>query len=381
VKTGTPGIAFFGYVFAPTGYGTAARSYIHALRAASVNLSVINRSRYPQQFVPDALVSSLLNREIRPDWFLSHTEPNDTKCLQEVLPRTILLTTWEANVLPGRYIENLNRMREIWVPCRYNLEAFRQQLKTPVFQLPHPVRASGFNAIDRAATSRKLGVGESDFVFLSVASWQSRKNLPLLVEAFVRAFAADRRVKLVIKTSYDFTSKQEVVAQIARAIGRAHPACAFPVEERIRLYAGIWPEEPMAALMQRADCYVSLHSGEGWCYPLFDAASNGTPVVATGYSGPLDYLDREHHHLVRYELTPVDPRQQPRNFPFTSEMLWALPDLLHAVELMREVYENRERAAEEAKAGAAQLRERYSIEAVGGMARERLAALMGAAAA
>jgi hypothetical protein len=62
-------------------------------------------------------------------------------------------------------------------------------------------------------------------------------------------------------------------------------------------------------------------------------------------------------------------------------MLWALPDLLHAVELMREVYENRERAAEEAKAGAAQLRERYSIEAVGGMARERLAALMGAAAA
>jgi glycosyltransferase involved in cell wall biosynthesis len=341
-------------------------------------MSVVNCSRYPQQFVPDSLVSSLLNREVSPDWLIFHTEPNAGRVLKNSASKTILLTTWEANVLPASYVENLNQMREIWVPCRYNLEVFRRQLKTPVFQIPHPARVSCASSFDHAATNRDIGLGESDFVFLSVASWQSRKNLPLVVEAFVRAFADDARVKLVIKTTFDFTSKKEVLAQIVNAIRRAHPTCAFPVAERIRLYACICSEESLAALMRRADCYVSLHSSEGWCYPLFDAACNGTPIVATGYSGPMDYLDPLHHHLVRYELTHVDQRKQPRNFPFTSDMLWAEPDLSHAVKLMREVYENRERATEQAEAGAALLREKYSMQAVGGMARKRLAELTGA---
>ena len=55
-------------------------------------------------------------------------------------------------------------------------------------------------------------------------------------------------------------------------------------EARIEIRSAAWSEAHIAALHERGDCYVSLHRGEGWGYPLFEAASRGTPVIATGYA-------------------------------------------------------------------------------------------------
>jgi glycosyltransferase involved in cell wall biosynthesis len=229
--------------------------------------------------------------------------------------------------------------------------------------------------MSRSKVNQIMGVEDDDYIFLSVATWQKRKNLPELIEAFVREFGDEPKVKLVVKTAFGFTSLEDAVAETAAAIRRANPSPKFKAEDRIKLFAHFWPDEAIEALMQRADCYVSLHSGEGWCYPLFDAACNGTPVIATGYSGPLDYLDPQHHHLVRYEMEPVDTTGQPDFFVFTPDMRWAKPDIAHAAALMRKVYENPNLARENAGAAAVQLKQKYSMEAVGQMAHNRLAAL------
>ena len=131
----------------------------------------------------------------------------------------------------------------------------------------------------------------------------------------------------------------------------------------------------MTALMQRADCLVSLHRGEGWCYPLFDAACSGTPVIATAYSGPMDYLDPQYHRLVRYELTPANQQKHAARFAFNSDMSWAAPDVTHAAELMRDVYDRREHAMKQAAQGSVLLQEKYSLDAIGRMAGRRLTEL------
>src|SRR5262249_37156874 len=139
-------------------------------------------------------------------------------------------------------------------------------------------------------------------------------------------------------------------------------------EARVEVCCEAWSEAHIAALHERGNCYVSLHRGEGWGYPLFEAASRGTPVIATGYSGPLDYLHPRAHHLVQYELRQV---QQPYAY-YNPRMRWAEPDLTHAVELMRWVYANRESARERAAEAAQSIQHSYSPEAVGALARERL---------
>src|SRR5262249_31376167 len=143
-------------------------------------------------------------------------------------------------------------------------------------------------------------------------------------------------------------------------------------EARVEVCCEAWSEAHIAALHARGNCYVSLHRGEGWGYPLFEAASRGTPVIATGYSGPLDYLYPRSHHLVRYELRQV---RQPYVY-YHPRMRWAEPDLTHAAELMRWVYTNRESAREQAAEAAQNIQHSYSLEAVGALARARLLKLL-----
>jgi glycosyltransferase involved in cell wall biosynthesis len=371
----TPSILFHGYVFAATGYGTASRSYIHAFHDASIDFSVADMSKYEQRFVPDALVASCLDKRVDPILHVCHAEPHCLQPLKSFFLRLIALTTWEADRLPPRHVGALNRVSEVWVPCSYNLEAFKQQLKVPVFQLPHPVRASCPPRFDRPEFNRELGLKEDNFVFVSVGSWQERKNLQDVIEAFLRAFASERNAVLVIKTSLPFTPEAVVRAQIRDAIARANPPNASEAAARVKIFPGFWPDGCMAALAQRADCYVSLHRGEGWCYPLFDAACNGTPVIATGYSGPMDYLDPGHHHLVRYELTHINCESHIGKFAFTPDMTWAAPDVSDAAVLMRDVYDHRQQATAQAAEGAITLRQRYSSEAIGHMAAQRLTAV------
>lgn len=375
MKTNASGIVFSGHVFSFTGFGTASRSYIHAFDRASIPMSVIDLDIHKQVNVPDALVSSCLNRPIDPLVHMCHATPFEIEPMHTLFPQMILLTTWETDTLPQRFVETLNQVREVWVPCSFNLNTFSRQLSTPVFQIPHPVRTPRPSCFTRAQINRQLGLNEDTFVFLSSGSWQERKNLAGVIEAFLRAFPDEPDTILFIKTFFHFTNNRLVREQVSAAIARANPADPCKAAARIKICSEFWPEECVTALAERADCYVSLHCGEGWCYPLFDAACNGTPVISTAYSGPMDYLDPRYHRLVRYDLVSAAREEQVMKFGFSSDMQWAAPDALDAAAHMREVYDHRQRATEQAAEGALQLKQEFAPEVIGQMASQRLATL------
>ena len=62
-----------------------------------------------------------------------------------------------------------------------------------------------------------------------------------------------------------------------------------------------------AALLARADCYVSLHRSEGFGLTLAESMALGTPVIATGYSGNTDFTTPHNSYLVDWTPTRVDP--------------------------------------------------------------------------
>jgi 2-polyprenyl-3-methyl-5-hydroxy-6-metoxy-1,4-benzoquinol methylase len=136
--------------------------------------------------------------------------------------------------------------------------------------------------------------------------------------------------------------------------------------------AEAWREARIAALHARGDCYVSLHRGEGWGYPLFEAATRGKPVIATGYSGPIDYLAPNAHCLVRHTLTSV---RQPYAY-YRPSMNWAEPDIAHATELMRAVHTKPNEARQRAADAAKRLVRDFSLEAIGQRAKRRLLDLL-----
>lgn len=372
----TQPVVFSGYVFSPTGFGTAARSYIHALHSSGLKVSVLDRDKENRHLVPDPLVLSLLNLPVQPTQIICHIEPLAAASIDPPYrSRVIGLTAWESDRLPAKAVAALNQLHEVWVPSRYNAEAFRRQLRTPVFQLPHPLHLPLNDPGGRAALSQTLELRDKDFLFLAVGTWQRRKNLPGVIEAFARAFADEPYVKLAIKTSYGFVEKEKAHMEIIEALERAGCTPYSPVAARMLLLSTAWTEESMTALFARADCYVSLHRSEGWCYPLFEAAANGTPVVATASTGPMDYLDARYHHLVGWQPQPAIRGSDPDYFPFDSAMQWAEPDVEEAARQMRQIYDQRVQARQQARAGAELLHARYNSRQIGLAARERLQSL------
>jgi hypothetical protein len=79
---------------------------------------------------------------------------------------------------------------------------------------------------------------------------------------------------------------------------------------------------------------VSLTKSEGFGLTIFDAFTYGKKIIATGYSGHLDYLGKNYNGLVRYKLDTVKNMEDFSRF-YSEDTIWAYPDLTHAKELMK----------------------------------------------
>ena len=214
------------------------------------------------------------------------------------LRNVIGMTVWETDAMPMQWRTALNHAIDVWLPCEFNVTVFGRELRSPLFRLPHPVTEVVTSETDGHAES--LGAEPHEFVFYSIFEWQERKCPDELVLTFLSTFHGHDAAHLILKTNPGAAAvASQSVAGARRRTGS---------NARVTVHAEGWSDARIAALHRRGDCYVSLHRGEGWGYPLFDAASRGTPAIATGYAGPLDYLTPAHCHLVPYRLAPVKQR-------------------------------------------------------------------------
>jgi glycosyltransferase involved in cell wall biosynthesis len=80
------------------------------------------------------------------------------------------------------------------------------------------------------------------------------------------------------------------------------------------------------------------------------------PVIATGYSGNMEFMNVNNSLLVRYELKELDRDYE----PYEKGSVWAEPDVDHAAELMRRVYQEREKAKSIGEKASKDIRQQLS---------------------
>jgi Glycosyl transferase family 2/Glycosyltransferase family 9 (heptosyltransferase)/Methyltransferase domain/Glycosyl transferases group 1 len=357
-------INYYGEVSDASGYGQAARLYIHALDRAGVKVSVINTGSDSRQ-IDDPLVKSLLGNDGEADFQIFHGIPPFWARTAYPLRNVIAMTVWETDTMPPQWRNPLMHAIDVWLPCTFNVEVFGSGLGRAAFRLPHPAPVPVPDGAGGAAGGlEEIGVSFNDFVFYSIFEWQERKNPEGIIEAFLRSFPQRGDPVLVLKAN---SAAQDVARQTLERIRGASAS-----EGRVVLCCEAWSEARLGALHNRGDCYVSLHKGEGWGYPLFEAACRGKPVVATDFAGPLDYLDRKYHWLVRNRPTTV--RQ--RYLYYHPGMTWAEPDIGHAGEGLQWIYQHRDEARNGAATAARQLSKIHSLERIGEAAKARLLQLL-----
>jgi glycosyltransferase involved in cell wall biosynthesis len=208
-----------------------------------------------------------------------------------------------------------------------------------------------------------LGLPRSSFVYLfafDVQSLVERKNPFALIRAFRQAVRPGDDAVLVLKL---LNASPHLVTQLREAGGDA----------RLIVIDRLMTRPELNALLSACDCYVSLHRAEGFGLTLAEAMARGKPVIATGYSGNMEFMTADNSFPVRYNLTTLDRDVD----PFVRGSVWAEPDIPHAAALMRRVFDDRTTAADVGRRGRADVARLLSPGAVGALMAARLDEIAG----
>jgi glycosyltransferase involved in cell wall biosynthesis len=267
---------------------------------------------------------------------------------------------WETNAIPQRWAAAFELIDEIWVYSRFMAENLSRVSPVPVVPLPPPVAVP-----DPAGAPFRLGVPDG-FLFLFVFDYLStiqRKNPVGLVQAFQRAFAPGEGPQLLIKT-INAPLRPHAEEELLWA-GQERPDihvvdCSLSVAQR-------------DALMATCDCYVSLHRSEGFGLTLAECMALGKAVIATGYSGNIDFMTPANSYLIDYRMTRVGPGCE----IYPPEGEWAEPDVDQAAELMRMIWRAPDAARSIGDRARADIAATLSPEATGRLMRARLERLAG----
>ena len=211
-------------------------------------------------------------------------------------------------------------MHEVWALTPFVAAALEPLLPGKVRVVPPPMAIAPPkpSALDRAA----FGLPADAVVVLvsfNLASSIERKN-PLAAIAAFRAAFGDRRDRLLLLKIGNRSHFPEDYARLAAA-------AAAP---NIRLETRTLPAADLHALTAACDIVLSLHRSEGFGLVPAEAMLLGKPVIATGWSGNMAFMDASSAALVGYRLVPAaDPRH------VYEGSCWAEPDQADAVTHLR----------------------------------------------
>lgn len=354
-----PGVNLFGFHKSPIGLGNLTRGLGRALGEAGVAMQ------------PNVLGNVCLDADLSPADFIRRFDctldtnvfvsyPHLPDMLLEMCPehvvrsrRNIAYLAWEQRDGSHYWPEIYGGFDQIWALSEFAAGALRRFMRRDVVTVPCVL---DFAAFPPPVSPSEAGLDGGKFSFLYIFDANSsieRKNPEAAIRAFSQAFRPDDPVRLVLRISNGRSLDHR--DRLKRMLGTARRGLD------ITLVLDDMSHPDLLRLLSAADCYVSLHRAEGFGYTCAEGMAYGKPVIATGYSGNLQFMNESNSYLVRYEEREVERADG----PFQRGSIWAEPDVEHAAHLMRTVLREQEAAREVGEQGRRDVRDSLSAEAVG----------------
>lgn len=264
----------------------------------------------------------------------------------------------EVPKIPEQWARQFQFFDEIWTASSFCQSAFARSANIPVVRIPLYIESQEVSA---RIVARSSGVDCGPFRFLTIFNTYSdaeRKNALFSLRAFVEAHGNNPSVRLTIKVSnleHDILLSQKL-SDISKTYSN------------IDIIAGYVPSTAIHRLYDEADAYVSLHRAEGFGLTISDAMSRGIPVIATGYSGNMEFCDASDTTLVGYELREVGHNR----LRYRNDDVWAEPNMKQAIAAFRDMTLHYPAMLEKAIKARSRIRRHFSINEVGGLMSERL---------
>ena len=325
----------------------------------------------------------------QPDIWIQITVPNE---FQSVGKFNIGITAGiETTICAAQWIEGLNRMNLNLVSSEHAKKVFQDskfekrnsqtqqvesvvELKAPVEVLFEGANLDIYKKLDTVEGEVVEVINDlikEDFNFLFVGHWlqgelgQDRKDVGMLVKTFLETFKNKKtRPGLILKTSagnysiMDRDSILEKIRAIEEQVGGDLPS--------IYLLHGELSDEEVNILYNhpKVKAHISFTKGEGYGRPLLEASISAKPVITSGYSGHVDFLNPEMSILLPGEIKQIHPSAVVNDM-LIAESGWFNIDYKAATKALEEVYKNYKKWSEGAKKQAYRSRTEFSLDKMG----------------
>ena len=363
-------IVLVGHPFAPIGMGEHVRSSFRAFRAAAKSVSI--KDVYGLSSRDDASYEAEFAADLRPSLSrgvnIFHMNGDE---IEQALAHmndpafeeayNIVYPAWELSKYPDAWARQLERFDEVWAPSEFIGDAIRASVDRPVIHMPLAVEVN----IDSFQGRRHFQIPDHVFCFLfffDFSSYMERKNPFAMIDAFLELVKRHPNAPLHCVLKFKGGSSDHPDQARLQKLLREY-------NDRIQTITHHLSDNEIKNLIRCSDCFVSLHRSEGFGRGMAEAMSLGRPVVATGYSGNMDFMTEDTSWIVEHKLIKVAPD----TYPHWKDQVWADPSLEHAVDLMEDVFVNRRNAKAKAEAARKHMRVNFCARAVGLRYLQRLA--------
>ena len=387
-----------------SGYGDHARSIFYALyqsKKYEIKVLDVRWGDTPRNFLQKdnlahkSIISAIVNpTQItkQPDIYIDIRIPNEFESPGRY---NIGITAGiETNVVSVKWLEGCNKMDLIIVPSNHSNEGFvkaiydkmqnlpdgkQQKIGEVKIEKPIEVVFEGadetiFKFLKVDEISRKIlkeinDIVKEDFAFLFVGQWntggygEDRKDIAKLIKVFIETFANKKKQPaLILKTNgatFSIIDREMILKKIKATQERFPQGWSLP---NIYLLHGDLTDDEMNDLYNhpKIKCMISFTHGEGFGRPLLEASMVGLPIIVSGWSGHVDFLDDKYTQFINGKLQQV-PKSVVWKDIIIPESKWFVIDEHHAYLALKHAYENRNEIKEKAKKMMRKNRKKYTL--------------------
>lgn len=351
-----------------SGYGARSRDIVKAIAYLDRYDIKILPQRWgdtPHGFIEDHnewhfLKPLIINKvEKQPDIWMQITIPNEFNPIGKY---NIGCTAGiESTGCDATWVQGINRMNMTWTSSKHSKQVFESlkfeqrdkqtnnivgtiKCEKPVHVVFEGVNLDLYKHLPSSEVKLDLSSIKESFNFLFVGHWMGgdlghdRKNVGLMIKYFIDAYKnKSSQPGLILKASTgrnSYFGREQILTKI-RKLKQTYPLnTKFPP---IYLLNGNLSDKDMNELYNhpKVKAMVSFTKGEGYGRPLAEFGLSKKPIIASGWSGQVDFLSNEFVSLLPGKLENVHPSAA--NQWLKQEFQWFQVDPKSAVKCFKEV--------------------------------------------